>query len=91
VWMPEVGLGIGAEVGYQEGLMREWLYWYNQQGQRYQVPEELLGQAKQELAIERQQQRRTQLELKQERQQREAAEQRAEELARRLRELGEEV
>jgi Uma2 family endonuclease len=105
VWMPEVGLGIGAEVGYQEGQRREWLYWYNQQGQRYQVPEELLAQAKQELAAERQQLRIAQLQAEEERQQREAAEQRAkqerqlrelaeqraEELARRLRELGEEV
>ena len=29
VWMPEIGLGIGCEVGTHEGCTREWLYWYD--------------------------------------------------------------
>jgi Uma2 family endonuclease len=97
VWMPEIGLGIGCELGRSEEIPREWLYWYDQQGRRYLVPEELLRQAKRELATERQQRRLAELELEQERQLREQerqraneAERRAEELVRRLRELGQE-
>jgi Uma2 family endonuclease len=67
VWIPELGLGLGCEVGRYEGQTREWLYWYNENGDRYPTPEELRLQ---------------------ERRQREQAEQRAEELALRLRELG---
>jgi hypothetical protein len=41
VWMPEVGLGIGRDVGVFNGWEREWLYWYDQAGQRYPSPPEL--------------------------------------------------
>jgi hypothetical protein len=34
VWMPEIELGIGCEVGTHEGCNREWLYWYDQKGLR---------------------------------------------------------
>jgi Uma2 family endonuclease len=44
VWMPEIGLGIGAEQGTFQGLEREWLYWYDQKGNRYSTPEELATQ-----------------------------------------------
>lgn len=44
VWMPEIGLGIGHEVRYQEGVDRDWLYWYDEAGQRYEVPEDALTQ-----------------------------------------------
>lgn len=40
VWMPEIGLGIGRSVGSYCGLQREWLYWYDQKGDRYPNPEE---------------------------------------------------
>lgn len=44
VWMPEVGLGIGRGIGTYEGWTREWLYWYDQQGERFLTPEESLEQ-----------------------------------------------
>jgi Uma2 family endonuclease len=44
VWMPEIGLGIGHELGVQEGIRRDWLYWYNEQGERYLAPENALEQ-----------------------------------------------
>jgi Uma2 family endonuclease len=44
VWMPEIGLGIGHEVRYQEGVDRDWLYWYDEAGQRYPAPEDALKQ-----------------------------------------------
>lgn len=40
-WMPEIGLGIGRERGTYQGLTREWLYWYDKDGNRYQIPEEV--------------------------------------------------
>lgn len=39
-WMPEIGLGIGRSRGVHDRLEREWLYWYNQEGQRYPTVEE---------------------------------------------------
>ena len=47
VWMPEIGLGIGRERGIFQNWEREWLYWYNKQGERSQIPEELLKQERQ--------------------------------------------
>jgi hypothetical protein len=47
VWMPEIGLGIGCEVGTHEGYMREWLYWYDQNGNRLIPPEEIIRQERQ--------------------------------------------
>jgi hypothetical protein len=38
--MPEIGLGIGRSMGRYCGLQREWLYWYDQEGNRYPNPEE---------------------------------------------------
>lgn len=45
--MPEINLGIGRGQGILEGWQREWLYWFDQQGNRYLSPAEV---AKQECA-----------------------------------------
>ncbi|BAZ49133.1 hypothetical protein NIES4103_17440 [Nostoc sp. NIES-4103] len=42
IWMPEIGLSIGREQGTYQGRTREWLYWYDDNGNRYQTPEEQL-------------------------------------------------
>jgi len=47
VWLPEVGLGIGRERGTYQGITREWLYWYNEQGVRLPTPEERATAAEQ--------------------------------------------
>jgi Uma2 family endonuclease len=44
VWMPELGLGIGHEVRSQEGMTRDWLYWYDEAGVRHLAPEDALAQ-----------------------------------------------
>jgi Uma2 family endonuclease len=54
IWMPEIGLGIGCERGKYSGVSREWLYWYNEQGERYLTPEEWVKQETQR-AIEAEQ------------------------------------
>jgi len=60
VWMPEIGLGIGAESGTHEGITQDWLYWYDEQGNRYPAPEDAIAfernraeQAEQQLEEER--------------------------------------
>jgi Uma2 family endonuclease len=40
LWMPEIGLGIGDERGDYGGLMRDWLYWYTENNERYPTPAE---------------------------------------------------
>ena len=45
VWLSELGLGIGREVGIYQGITREWLYWYDERGKRYLTPEEELRSA----------------------------------------------
>jgi Uma2 family endonuclease len=42
-WMPEIGLGIGLGIGSHRGLQREWLYWFDERGNRILTPEELLA------------------------------------------------
>ncbi|MEH2184261.1 Uma2 family endonuclease [Nostoc sp.] len=42
IWMPEIGLGIGREQGTYQGRIREWLYWYDEYGNRYSTSEEQL-------------------------------------------------
>ena len=74
VWMPEIGLGIGREEGTYQGISREWLYWYDQNGQRFLTPEELV--------------REERLRTQQEQQLRLEAERRARMLEERLRSLG---
>ncbi|MEH2160095.1 MAG: Uma2 family endonuclease [Nostoc sp.] len=55
VWMPEIGLGIGRERGTYQGIMREWLYWYDDNGNRYSTPEEVTLKQQQELEQTQQQ------------------------------------
>jgi hypothetical protein len=47
VWMPEIGLAIGREEGIHLGWQREWLFWYDENGQRLATPEELAQQTQQ--------------------------------------------
>lgn len=47
IWLPEIGLGIGCERGDYSGVLREWLYWYDEQGKRYPTPSEQIQQAQQ--------------------------------------------
>ncbi len=39
-WMPEIGLGIVAEIGNYGNRQREWLYWYDEHGVRSPTPTE---------------------------------------------------
>jgi hypothetical protein len=54
VWLPELGLGIGREEGKYQGITREWLYWFDENGKRYLTPEELIEQERAKAENERQ-------------------------------------
>jgi Uma2 family endonuclease len=45
VWMPEIELGIGYELGVVGNWERDWLYWYNRDCVRYSTAEERAEQA----------------------------------------------
>jgi Uma2 family endonuclease len=55
VWLPEVGLGMGSERGTYQGITREWLYWYDEQGVRFLTPEERATAAEQRVQMLEQQ------------------------------------
>jgi Uma2 family endonuclease len=80
VWMPEINLGLGREIGTYQGIRREWLYWYDEQGQKLLTPEERIQEEQQRC----QEADRLRLEAEQRSL---AAEQKAQILAQKLREL----
>lgn len=55
VWMPEINLGIGRGQGVHEGWQREWLYWFDEQGNRFPTPEEVAQQERQQRELVEQQ------------------------------------
>ncbi|MEH1817854.1 MAG: Uma2 family endonuclease [Nostoc sp.] len=81
VWLPEIGLGIGIERGTYLGIPQEWMYWYNQQGQRFLTPEEDKKLAQQEVQQAKQ-------EVQQAQQKAQQAQQEIQLLRERLRSLG---
>ncbi|MEH2156204.1 Uma2 family endonuclease [Nostoc sp.] len=81
VWLPEIGLGIGIERGTYLGIPREWMFWYNQQGQRFLTPEEDKKLAQQEVQQAKQ-------EVQQAEQKAQQAQQETQLLRERLRSLG---
>ncbi|MDZ8237855.1 MAG: Uma2 family endonuclease [Nostoc sp. ChiQUE01a] len=54
VWLPEIGLGIGRERGIYQGIAREWLYWYDEEGQRLLTPEERIRELEERAVFEEQ-------------------------------------
>jgi hypothetical protein len=79
--MPEINLGIGCEVGTHEGCTREWLYWYNQKGDRFLAPANVIEQERQRVQQAEQRAELAEQQLEQERRLRE-------ELLNKLRERG---
>jgi Uma2 family endonuclease len=51
-WMPEVGLGIGAENQSYGNNQREWLYWYDENDVRYPTPMERAEQLERRVEAE---------------------------------------
>jgi hypothetical protein len=74
IWMPEIGLGIGHERGRQDGIERDWLYWYDAAGDRHLAPEDALAQERILRGREQLMRQQLEAELGEERIQRSAAE-----------------
>jgi len=45
IWLKEIGLGIGLERQTYQRMTREWLYWYDENQERFLTPEERSRQA----------------------------------------------
>lgn len=102
LWLPEIGLGIGYERGDYGGVTRDWLYWYDENNQRYPTPPEWVKLEQQRTQLEIVKTRQAQVESEQARIQAEQAKleseqakveserarERAERLAAKLRDLG---
>lgn len=63
--------GIGYEQGTHDGCTREWLYWYDQQGNRFPAPENVIQQERLRANQAEQRVQRAEPQLEQERQLRE--------------------
>jgi Uma2 family endonuclease len=55
IWLSELNLGIGREIGTYQGITREWLHWYDQEGKRYLTPEEQITTAQEQLTTAQEQ------------------------------------
>ncbi len=88
VWLPEIGLALGYEKGEHIAWYREWLYWYDQSGNRYLTAEERAKNAEAIAAQERLAKQEAEAIAAQERLAKQEAEQKAIRLAERLRALG---
>ncbi|AUT00108.1 hypothetical protein CLI64_06795 [Nostoc sp. CENA543] len=62
-WIPELQLAIGVDVGIYGGWEREWLFWFNQDGERFPSPDERVEQAEQQAQQAQQQAQQAQQEL----------------------------
>ncbi|MDJ1184269.1 Uma2 family endonuclease [Roseofilum casamattae] len=87
VWLEQLGIGIGRSEGTYQGITREWLYWYDQNRERYLTPEERAQMAESER--DRQQQRADSAELERDRatERAESAESDLQQLREKLRQL----
>jgi Uma2 family endonuclease len=88
LWMPEIGLGIGSERANYGALVREWLYWYDDNNDRYPTPAEQIELERQRSSLESDRAKAESSRAERESQRAERESQRAERLAAQLRALG---
>jgi Uma2 family endonuclease len=88
VWMPELGIGIGKERHPRRGMNREWLFWYDEQNQRYPTLQERFDQEQAQVQAERVKVETEKAKAEAERAKAEAEKRRADRLAEQLRQLG---
>ncbi|NEP56663.1 MAG: Uma2 family endonuclease [Symploca sp. SIO2G7] len=86
-WIPEIGLGIGRGTVNYVGLEREWLLWYDREGNAYPIPEEAVETERQRADKESQRAEQERQRAEQERQRAEQERQRAEQERQRAEQL----
>jgi len=87
-WMPEIGLGIGRERGTYQGMTREWLFWYDEDGNRYPTPEEVKLEQQKQIAQSQQQIAQSQQQIAQSQQQAAQSQQQLQEILTKLQQRG---
>jgi hypothetical protein len=55
IWLPEIGLALGCEKAIYQGVDRPWLFWYDQDGKRYPMPQEFAEQAAEQQVLQAEQ------------------------------------
>ena len=88
MWLSEINLGIGREEGTYQGIKREWLYWYDEKGERYLTPEEQIAAIQQQLQGTQNRALQAEEQLQQERQRAESERVRSQRLEELLRSHG---
>jgi len=87
-WMPEAGIAIGRGQGTYAAWEREWLYWFDEHGDRYPTPDEQAALAEQQAALAEQQAARAEQQAARAEQQAARERQLREELLAKLRDRG---
>ena len=88
VWLPEIGLSLGRERGTYLGREREWLYWFDEAGNRLLTPEERAYQAEAQAKRNQTQAEQAQAQAEQAQAQVEQEKLRADRLAKKIRGVG---
>ena len=95
VWMPEIGLGIGKDEYTHQDRDREWLFWYDEKGDRYLTPDEQIDEKHQQVQQAKQQTQQAKQQTQQAKQQTKLIQEeldqekvRSQKFADRLRQLG---
>jgi len=81
VWIPEIELGIGCEQNVLDNWSREWVYWYDRDGMRYPTAQERASRAEERAS-------RAEAIATQARLANQQVEQKAQRLAKKLKEMG---
>ncbi len=87
VWMPEIGLGIGQGRALHGGIEISCLFWFDQAGRRYPIPEEALERTNTQRDLAEQRAEQAEQQREQERERADRAEQRAEQERQRVERL----
>ena len=88
VWIPEIELGIGCEQNVLDNWSREWVYWYDRDGMRYPTAQERASRAEERASRAEEQASRAEAIATQARLANQQVEQKAQRLAKKLKEMG---
>ncbi len=89
VWMPEIGLGIGVAQGTYSALpARDWLYWYDAEGNQYPTTDQVIENVNSQAQVARQEARAARQEAEAAQQRLKLEQRRMESILQKLRDRG---